>query len=108
MPESACHDGSPTGFAINVQDTSDLFIFFEGGGACWDYLTCVVAPVPRHHGPVGATEWAARQQMLPEPFDRTRATNPFRNATMIYIPYCTGDLHVGDNVATYTRRGRRR
>src|SRR2546430_2485329 len=32
VPESKCQDGTPTGFAINVQDTSDLFIFYEGGG----------------------------------------------------------------------------
>jgi len=104
VPDSLCQDGTPTGFAVNVQDTSDLFIFFEGGGACWDYLTCVVADTATH-GPVGANEWAMRQQTLPEPFDRTRMTNPFRNATMIYVPYCTGDLHVGDNVAMYTGAG---
>jgi hypothetical protein len=104
VPGSVCNDGSPTGFAINVQDTSDLFIFFEGGGACWDYLTCVVAQLSTI-GPFGATEWATREQMLPEQFDRTRTTNPFRNATMIYVPYCTGDLHIGDNVAMYPGGG---
>jgi len=104
VPESVCNDGSPTGFAINVQDTSDIFIFFEGGGACWDYLTCVAAQTAAM-GPVGATEWAMRQQTLPEQFDRTRTSNPFRNATMVYIPYCTGDLHVGDNVAMYGGAG---
>ena len=104
VPEAVCNDGSPTGFAINVQDTSDLFIFFEGGGACWDYLTCVVAALATT-GPVGAAQWAAREQMLPEQFDRTRASNPFRNATMVYIPYCTGDLHIGHNVMTYTGAG---
>ena len=100
VPDSQCEDGTPTGFAVNVQDTSDLLIYFEGGGACWDYLTCVVVDTATH-GPVGAAEWATRQQALPAPFDRARASNPFRNATMVYIPYCTGDLHVGDNVPIY-------
>jgi hypothetical protein len=104
VPESLCQDGTATGFAINVQDTSDLFIFFEGGGACWDYITCVAADTASH-GPVGANEWATRAQNLPAQFDRTRTTNPFRNATMVYIPYCTGDLHVGDNVAMYSGIG---
>jgi hypothetical protein len=101
VPESQCDDGSPTGFAVNPQDTSDLFIFFEGGGACWDYLTCFVVNSATH-GPVGSAEWATRAASLPAPFDRTRATNPFSNATMVYIPYCTGDLHAGDNVAQYS------
>jgi hypothetical protein len=26
---------------------------------------------------------------------------PFRDYNMIYVPYCTGDVHVGDNVVTY-------
>jgi hypothetical protein len=100
VPGSQCDDGTPTGFAVNPHDTSDLFIFFEGGGACWDYLTCYIADTATH-GPVGQTEWAAREAGLVGPFDRTRASNPFRNATMVYIPYCTGDLHAGDNVAHY-------
>jgi hypothetical protein len=100
VPDSRCDDGSPTGFAVNPQDTSDLFIFFEGGGACWNYLTCVAVGTASK-GPVGSAQWTARQSSLPAPFDRVRASNPFRNATMVYIPYCTGDLHVGDNLADY-------
>jgi len=102
VPESKCDDGSTTGFAVNPKDTGDLFIFFEGGGACWDYLRCVAYQGATNRGPVQAAQWATREQALPEPFDRTRDSNPFRNATMIYIPYCTGDLHVGDNVMNYT------
>jgi hypothetical protein len=101
VPDSKCDDGSPTGFAVNPKDTSDLFIYFEGGGACWDYLTCVAVGTASK-GPVQQAQWQAREAALPEPFDRTRASNPFKDATMIYIPYCTGDLHAGDNVATYT------
>lgn len=100
VPDSKCDDGSPTGFAVNPQDTSDLFIFFEGGGACWDYLTCVAVQTASK-GPVGSAQWATRAASLGAPFDRSRASNPFRNATMVYIPYCTGDLHVGDNLAVY-------
>ena len=105
VPESKCDDGTPTGFAINPHQAADpaaadLFVYFEGGGACWDYITCVAVGTSTH-GPVGAAQWATRQASLPAPFDRTRASNPFRDTTMVYIPYCTGDLHVGDNVAQY-------
>jgi hypothetical protein len=102
VPDSQCDDGSPTGFAVNPGDSKDLFIYFEGGGACWDALTCRVLKTATQ-GPVGATEWAARQTALAGvgPFDRTRAANPFKDATMVYIPYCTGDLHAGNNVASY-------
>jgi hypothetical protein len=32
---------------------------------------------------------------------RTRADNPFRDASLAYMPYCTGDVHLGDRVVTY-------
>jgi len=32
--------------------------------------------------------------------DRTRAANPVKDWSYVYIPYCTGDMHSGSNVAT--------
>jgi hypothetical protein len=106
VPESVCNDGSATGFAVNpqsanAQDATSLLIYFEGGGACWDYTTCYVLNSATM-GPITAAEWPTHEAALPPLLDRTRTTNPFRNATMVYIPYCTGDLHAGDNVATYS------
>jgi hypothetical protein len=34
-------------------------------------------------------------------FDQTREDNPFKDWGFVYIPYCTGDLHMGANDATY-------
>jgi hypothetical protein len=34
-------------------------------------------------------------------FDRGDAAGPFRDATYVFVPYCTGDLHAGDAVRTY-------
>lgn len=28
-------------------------------------------------------------------FDHVSATNPFRNYMMVFVPYCTGDMHIG-------------
>jgi hypothetical protein len=51
---------------------------------------------------VGAPQWATRAgQINVGPFDRLRDTNAFRRSSYVYIPYCTGDLHAGDNVASY-------
>ena len=30
-------------------------------------------------------------------FDETNSANPFQNWSKIYIPYCTGDAHIGTN-----------
>ncbi|MEN9797358.1 MAG: hypothetical protein RL653_1054 [Pseudomonadota bacterium] len=34
-------------------------------------------------------------------FDRTLPDNPFRAATFVFVPYCTGDLHAGDAEQVY-------
>jgi hypothetical protein len=102
VPRSACDDGSATGFAVNPGTGTDLVIYFEGGGACWDYATCYVLNSALH-GPVGSAQWGARAaQVNVGPFDRARATNPFRTSSYAYIPYCTGDLHGGAHVQPYT------
>jgi len=35
-------------------------------------------------------------------YDRGNPENPFREWTHVYIPYCTGDLHWGNAVTSYT------
>ena len=38
FPGTACADGSPTGLGVNLSPgATRAFIYFEGGGACWDY-----------------------------------------------------------------------
>lgn len=33
-----------------------------------------------------------------------RIENPLKNATYVYVPYCTGDLHAGDATRTYHKK----
>ncbi|HVZ75188.1 MAG TPA: pectin acetylesterase-family hydrolase [Polyangia bacterium] len=105
VPGAACDDGSPTGIAVNPGTSDDLVIYFEGGGACWDFSTCFVLNTSAH-GPVGLTQWTAlAPQISVGPFDRARATNPLRDASYVFVPYCTGDMHGGNNVQGYTANG---
>jgi hypothetical protein len=105
VPESACDDGTPTGIAVNPGSGDDVLVYFEEGGACWDYDTCAVLDTSTH-GPFGRAQWELTAGQLDAgPFDRTRATNPFRASSYVFVPYCTGDLHAGDNVATYKGAG---
>ena len=106
-----CDDGSATGVAVNPAPVSAdggvLFVYFMGGGACWDASTCFVLNTAVH-GPFGQAQWdATGAPALAGPLDRGRATNPFRDASYVFIPYCTGDLHAGSNVATYDVLGPR-
>ena len=106
---SVCDDGTPTGIAVSPSPTAgpggNLLIYFVGGGACWDYLTCAVLSTSTH-GPFGQAQFDSLKGKLDGTvLDRTVANNPFADYNMVVVPYCTGDLHAGDNVATYQGSG---
>lgn len=105
FPDSRCDDGSTTGIAVNTSSTSNnLVVFLMGGGACWDYLTCYVLNLAGH-GPFQRPQFdAARGMLNGSLFDRTAAQNPFRGWNQVFVPYCTGDVHGGNNVMVYSGR----
>jgi len=104
FPDSACDDGTPTGIGVYRTASSDkLLLLFGGGGACWDYFTCVTVSASLH-GPYGAAQFNAFIASPPTDsiLDRASSLNPFKDYNVVYIPYCTSDTHGGSRVATYT------
>jgi hypothetical protein len=107
--DAFCADGSTTGIGVNPSTSSSrVLIYFEGGGACWDALTCYTLMTAANFttGYTAATFMTestdATYLALPGGFfDRTAASNPFKDYSWVYVPYCTGDLHAGDNVVSY-------
>ncbi|APR77171.1 Hypothetical protein A7982_02518 [Minicystis rosea] len=107
--DAFCANGESTGLAVNLTDRSKRVVFYlEGGGACWDESTCYTLKASSHiESGYGQAEFDA--DFDPEApkvetakiFDRSDAANPFKDMSFVYVPYCTGDLHGGDSVATY-------
>jgi len=92
---SKCIDGSPTGIGVNLGTSGDLVIYMEGGGACFNSSTCnSIAHPSGWNASNFATEIALYNVGL---FDRIDDHNPLRDATFVFIPYCTGDVHSGSN-----------
>ncbi len=97
-----CSRGTKWGFYVRKgsKHPGRIVIDFEGGGACWNDLTCSVAGaifsenIDNHLA--GKTKNYSKGI-----FDDTRADNPFQGWTHVYIPYCTGDIHWGDATHTY-------
>lgn len=88
------------------QGTSDnLVIFFDGGGACWDDLTCSVPWL--NTGRIDDGFYKAEILDTDNPnrfggvFELNNPDNPLRDWSFIFVPYCTGDVHMGSNTATY-------
>jgi hypothetical protein len=108
LPGMVCADGSPTGIGVNLTDRSDrVAIFFQGGGACWDANTCFTAKTAVHiEGGFAQTDFNTEiAQFSQSPYGQHATANPFGDASLVYVPYCTGDLHDGDHVATYNVNG---
>lgn len=102
-----CADGTPTGIAVNPgpPGARRVFIYLIGGGACWDRDTC-------YDNPRAA---AIEEPMLPQAFlgsdlarlwffDRANPDNVFAADHLVFVPYCTGDIHAGDRIANYGGR----
>jgi len=108
-----CRDGSASGVMVRHTDSDKLLIYFEGGGACTSYGFCNFNPANVNQALSGDGQTVigtalgtveARQQpgvfevgILAGIFDASRSENPFQNWNMIYIPYCTGDVHFGSH-----------
>ncbi|MDD1627838.1 MAG: pectinacetylesterase family protein, partial [Methylococcaceae bacterium] len=83
-----------------------LVVFFNGGGACWDDATCLTSlkvgdrptynpSINQENSPIGAGGI----------FDDTNAANPFKDWSKVFIPYCTGDIHIGSKSVKYIDDG---
>lgn len=78
-------------------------IYFNGGGACWNDATCLTSLVVGERPVYNPT---IEQENSPEVvggiLDLAREDNPFREWNIIFIPYCTGDAHIGSRDMLYS------
>jgi hypothetical protein len=82
----------PLAFQVVPGASDKVLLYFQGGGACWDEAStkaglCTTDCSPQK--PVGI-------------FDRTEATNAYKDYTIVHVSYCSGDLFGGDIVRDYT------
>jgi len=84
------------GYGAILNPNSDkLFIFLDGGGACFNGITCNF-----NLNKFSETDFynrlSAEQSLL---LNRNSNANQFKNWNLIFVPYATGDVHVGQNAS---------
>jgi len=94
--DTGCADGSAYSYFVHPGDRLQLLIYFQGGGACWSAETCAQKS-PLYRANLKAVDPATDQGI----FDFDNAENPFRHYLVVFVPYCTGDVHLGNRTATY-------
>ncbi len=100
--DGVCSTGTPYQFyARTSADSDNLLIFFNNGGACWFGQACDLASQPNVHLP-----FADADQNNPALgggiFALDNPANPFADYDMVFVPYCTGDVHMGAGERVYT------
>lgn len=114
--KTACSNGSPYAIFARKGKSDNLIIHFSGGGACWDSATCA-APITymslfdNNTGDLQSfflpEIYRAVPKLITGLLSGDAAENPFKDWNVVFIPYCTGDLHVGNVTTTYSNNGKK-
>lgn len=123
-------DGEPTGeivranenffFFVQKGNPNRLLIGLDGGGACWDAVTCIGSPLqaaldilpPPLNAVIRSSTYTQELDETAEGlaqsggiFDARNPDNPFANYTKVFVPYCSGDIHWGSKDKLYNLGG---
>lgn len=114
IPGTKCSNGSQYKFWVHDSpDSENLLILYEGGGACWDYESCsgalglLGAANPNGLADDYITQMKAKfESPIVNGADpgiplRSKTNLVTKGWDVAFMPYCTGDVHVGNNVVTY-------
>src|SRR5262249_19022277 len=78
-----------------------LLYYFQGGGACWDNNSCTLKTCDMSVDP--SPTGSDNPSNIHSGFgDFTNPANPFHDWNIVYVAYCSCDIHFGDAGQTYT------
>jgi len=99
--ETICSQGTPFAYFVHPGTVNRLLVYFQGGGACWDARTCSLRGIFKETADDRDNPGQAAEGIL----DLENPDNPFKDWFFVFIPYCTADIHWGNNTQTYTSGG---
>ena len=99
--DCVCADGAEFSFFVRHADPKKVMFFLEGGGACFDAVSCAFSEddSTTYDWDIGADDDPALMSGI---FDFSNERNPFADYSVVYVPYCTGDVHLGDTTREYS------
>ncbi len=100
--DTSCAMGTPYSFHARKADPEKLVVFFNGGGACWAGQTCDPSVEPTTYVPsaqMGHNDPRNHKGI----FDLANPANPVGDWSMVFVSYCTGDVHLGETDRTYAK-----
>lgn len=95
IPNAVCGDGAPYHVFLDTKNSSKLAFDFMGGGVCWNRSSCVGPNLRTWIHPIPVVlESSGFVSTNPD-------KSPVSDASMVFFPYCNGDLHLGTFKARY-------
>ncbi|MGD8684851.1 MAG: pectin acetylesterase-family hydrolase [Chloroflexota bacterium] len=98
--DAVCANGSEVNYLERRADPTRVVLYFEGGGACFSAATCDFDGPQKSY----VSSSLATPGFLEERggiFDLDRPENPLADHSFVYVPYCTGDVHLGNAATDY-------
>ena len=99
--ETICSRGTPFAYFVHPGTVNRLVVYFQGGAACWKDKTCSLEGLFKETAGDSDNPGLAAEGI----FNLENPDNPFKDWSFVFIPYCTADVHWGNNVQTYTSGG---
>ena len=89
-------------YFVRPGDSKKLLINFMGGGACWNLSNCFGTNTTTYFNSMSLLNATTMKFAFGSGVvDNMNIQNPLTGYTVIFIPYCTGDLHWGSNDTIY-------
>jgi hypothetical protein len=94
-----CSRNTPYAYWVKRGTTNKLLVYYQGGGACWSYVTCALNIFDSTVDPMTDDPSLFTSGLG----DINNPDNPFRDWNVVFVSYCTGDIHFGDAFVNYTQ-----
>ena len=99
---SCAFDGDDYSFYFKPGKSDKLVIFFNGGGACWNATTCLASLQTATPAYVPTDEINLNNPIGQDGLlNLNNPDNPYKDWSIAYLPYCTGDVHFASKDVSY-------
>jgi hypothetical protein len=97
-PRCGFDDDPDYHFFVKRGSVNKVVMYYQGGGACWENLTCGIPVCKDGADPVADDPDNASSGFA----DLDNPDNPFRDWNIVFVTYCTCDVHFGDADQVYS------
>lgn len=95
--DTLCSDGSAYRFYVRKGDPEKLMVYLQGGGACWTRENCDPAMQPTYSINI-APDFEPWEFGV---FNTRNPDNPLADYSVVFAPYCSADVHLGQRDTVY-------